>query len=165
MAKNYSAFEAAKIINSGLTKKNAAEYMDITRRFPFFAANCMKLNEAGMELIEMLPDYISARKINKSFKDKLGIDDEKVTDDDIPDEIEEEEEEEEKPAKKAKKDKKKIEKKSKKAEPEEDEDEDDIEELEEEEEEKPKKAKKASKKAKKEKEEEEDDFDDFDLDD
>lgn len=154
MAKNYTAYDAAAIISSGMNKENALEYQDIMRRFPFFGALCTKLDETGLKLLEILPEYMTARKLNRYLKDSLGI--EEPVEDDV-DEVEE------KPAKK--------EKKSKKAKKEvEEEDIDD----EEEEEEAPKKAKKskkeekkASKKSKKVKEEEEvddEDDDDFDFD-
>lgn len=154
MAKNYTAYDAAAIISSGMNKENALEYQDIMRRFPFFGALCTKLDETGLKLLEILPEYMTARKLNRYLKDSLGI--EEPVEDDV-DEVEE------KPAKK--------EKKSKKAKKEvEEEDIDD----EEEEEEAPKKSKKSkkeekkspkkSKKAKEEEEEDDDDDDDFDFD-
>lgn len=154
MAKNYTAYDAAAIISSGMNKENALEYQDIMRRFPFFGALCTKLDETGLKLLEILPEYMTARKLNRYLKDSLGI--EEPVEDDV-DEVEE------KPAKK--------EKKAKKAKKEvEEEDIDD----EEEEEEAPKKSKKSkkeekkapkkSKKVKEEVEDEEDDDDDFDFD-
>ena len=153
MAKNYTAYDAAAIISSGMNKENALEYQDIMRRFPFFGALCTKLDETGLKLLEILPEYMTARKLNRYLKDSLGI--EEPVEDDV-DEVEE------KPAKK--------EKKAKKAKKEvEEEDIDD-----EEEEEAPKKAKKSkkeekkapkkSKKVKEEVEDEDDDDDDFDFD-
>ena len=155
MAKNYTAYDAAAIISSGMNKENALEYQDIMRRFPFFGALCTKLDETGLKLLEVLPEYMTARKLNRYLKDSLGI--EEPVEDDV-DEIEEE-----KPAKK--------EKKSKKAKKEvEEEDIDD----EEEEEEAPKKSKKSkkeekkapkkSKKVKEEEDEDDEDDDDFDFD-
>lgn len=154
MAKNYTAYDAAAIISSGMNKENALEYQDIMRRFPFFGALCTKLDETGLKLLEILPEYMTARKLNRYLKDSLGI--EEPVEDDV-DEVEE------KPAKK--------EKKAKKAKKEvEEEDIDD----EEEEEEAPKKSKKSkkeekkapkkSKKVKEEEEDEDDDDDDFDFD-
>lgn len=154
MAKNYTAYDAAAIISSGMNKENALEYQDIMRRFPFFGALCTKLDETGLKLLEILPEYMTARKLNRYLKDSLGI--EEPVEDDV-DEVEE------KPAKK--------EKKAKKAKKEvEEEDIDD----EEEEEEAPKKSKKSkkeekkapkkSKKVKEEVEDEDDDDDDFDFD-
>ena len=140
MAKNYTAYDAAVIIAEGIKKENALEYQDIMRRFPFFGALCTKLDATGLKLLEILPEYMTARKFNRYLKDNLGIDE--VVEDDI-DEVEPEEEEEKpKKAKKEKKAKKVVE--------------------EEEEEEKPKKRGRKPKRV--EVEEEEDDDDDFDFD-
>ena len=148
MAKNYTAYDAAAIIAAGMKKENALEYQDIMRRFPFFGAMCTKLDETALKLLEVLPEYMTARKLNRYIKESLGI--EEVVADDT-DEVEEEIEE-------PKKEKAKRGRKPKKVEPEEED--------EEEEEEKPKKkAKKVEKKKKVEVEEEEEDDDDFDFDD
>ena len=147
MAKNYTAYDAAAIIAAGMKKENALEYQDIMRRFPFFGAMCTKLDETALKLLEVLPEYMTARKLNRYIKENLGV--EEVVADDI-DEVEEEVEE-------PKKEKSKRGRKPKKVEPEEDD-------LEEEEEEKPKKKAKKVEKKKAKKEVEEDDDDDFDFD-
>ena len=147
MAKNYTAYDAAAIIVEGMKKENAFEYQDIMKRYSFFGAMCTKLDETALKLLEVLPEYMTARKLNRYIKESLGI--EEVVADDI-DEVEEEVEE-------PKKEKAKRGRKPKKVEVEEEEDDDD------EEEEKPKK--KAKKVEKKKKVEVEDDDDDFDFDD
>ena len=150
MAKNYTAYDAAKIISEGINKNNALEYQDIMRRFPFFGAMCTKVNEEGLKLLECLPEYMTARKFNRYLKDLLGVSD--PVEDDL-----DEAEEEEKPKKKEKKEK--PAKKAKKAV--EEDDDDDLDDEDEEDEVKPKK--KPAKKSKK--VEEDDDDDDFDFDD
>ena len=159
MATNYRAFDAAKIIQAG-PKANAADYQDIAKRFPFFAAMANSLNQAGMDLLEMLPESITARRINKAYKEALGLVDSKAEAENGSDEAEAP-----KKAKKERKPKKAKKAKAVEAEP----DEADLVEEELEEEEAPKKPKKA-KKAKKakdpepvEEDDEDEDDDDFDF--
>ena len=126
MAKNWTAYEAAKVIHEGTDFESIS---DILRRFPVFGVMALKLNDGGVEMMRALPEYITARKINSYFKKAFGLVDD--TDADSDDEVAEE-----KPAKveKAKKASKKV-----------------VEEDDDEEEEVPKKksTKKATKKAEK----------------
>lgn len=161
MAKNYKAYEAAEIVINP-NKENAQEYHDIFKRMPLFGAQVLKLNEAGIELLRVLPENVTARKINKNLKVAYGILDEE--EEAVEPDVEGEEVEE---APKPKKNRKA--KKAREEEPEEDELEAEAEEAEEDEEEpKPKKKERKSKKDRKSKkakvveeapEEEDDDFD------
>lgn len=108
MAKNWKPAEAAKAIKSG--DKEAIR--DIGGRFPIFAITAAQLNDAGMTMVEALPDYITVRKLEAVFKGELE-----------DAETETEEAEEEKPVKKEKP--AKEEKPAKPAKVEEDEDEED----------------------------------------
>lgn len=142
MAENYTAKQAMQILKEGT---DVEAIRNIAGRFPLFALQAVQLNEAGVAIIEAMPDWMTARKIN-SFLYKGGNDEVGETED----------EEEEKP-KKSKKSKNEDEDKkskrghkAKKEEPEDD-DEDD-------EDEKPAKKFKGKKKAK------DDDDDDFDFD-
>lgn len=164
MAKNWKFGEAVREIMAG----NKEAILDIGRRYPLFLNLASQVNEAGALLIDCVPDYCTARKIESVLKGEVT---EKA-------EVEETEEEEETPKKKPAK--KAPAKKAKKAEPEEeDEDEEDWDEEEddeEEEEETPKKpskkpakkaakpSKKPAKKSKKSEPEDDDDDDDDDWD-
>lgn len=160
MAKNWTIGEAARVIFEGV---DVAAVTDIGRRFPLFSVLASKMNEAGIKMLEAMPDYITARKAESALKGDVAVADE------------EDEVAEEKPAKKekAKKEKAKKEKPAKKAKPVVEDDDDDFDDDDEEEEVKPaKKAKKAVKPAKPEKkakkpviEDDDDDDDDFDFDD
>lgn len=88
MAKNWKVGEAVKAIQSG----NKADILDIGRRFPLFANLAAQLNEAGIQMLECVPDYCTARKIESVLKGDVQPTEE---------EAEAEEVVEEKPAKKA----------------------------------------------------------------
>ena len=144
MAKNYTAKEAIEVI---IKNEDAAAVLDVTRRFSSLALLAARIrgNEVAEEVVAGLPDFLMARKFDKTLRGDSVSD------------VDEGDSEEEAPAKekKAEKPAKKAAKKSKDDEDEDDEDEDD------EEEEKPaKKSKKAAKKSKK----DDDDDDDFDFD-
>ena len=85
MAKNWKVGEAVKAIKSG----NKADILDIGRRFPLFANLAAQLNDARVQLLDCIPEYVSARKLESVLKGDVQ-----------PTEEEEETEVEEKPAKK-----------------------------------------------------------------
>lgn len=85
MAKNWKVGEAVKAVKSG----NKADILDIGRRFPLFANLAAQLNDAGVQLLDCIPEYVSARKLESVLKGDVQ-----------PTEEEEETEVEEKPAKK-----------------------------------------------------------------
>lgn len=90
MAKNWTAAEAVKVIREG---KDKAAIADIGRRFPIFTV----LAASNLEkLIDAVPDYVSARKMEAILKG--DVDTSAAGDDD--DDADDEEEEEVKPAKK-----------------------------------------------------------------
>ena len=117
MAKNWKVGEAARAIQAG----NTADILDLGRRFPLFTVLVAQTNEAGMKLLDCIPDYVSARKIESVLK---GDAQETEADTDAEDEVAEEEtpKKKEAPAKKAP-EKKATAKPAKKAEPKEEEDE------------------------------------------
>lgn len=173
MAKNWLVGEAAE----ALKVRKKEDVAELFTRFPLTASILVRLNDAGTELANAIPSYITVRKLENVLKGDTDI---AVNDND---DAGEDAEEVEIPApkkagkEKAAKEEKRAEKKSKK--PAVVEDEDDDFDDEEEEEPAPKKAKKADKKAAKkeekkskkpakkvvEEEDEDDDFDDFDFDD
>lgn len=115
MAKNWKFGEAVRAIKAG----NKEDILDIGRRFPLFANLAAQVNEAGMALIDCVPDYCTSRKIESVLKGDVQ-------------ESTEEEVEEEAPAKETKKAPAKPEKKApaKKAAPKKEEAEDDEDDLE-----------------------------------
>lgn len=64
MARNWKFGEAVRAIQSG----NKEDIMDIGRRFPLFANLAAQVNEAGMQLIDCVPEYCTARKIESVLK-------------------------------------------------------------------------------------------------
>ena len=176
MAKNYTAKEAIEVI---IKNEDAAAVLDVTRRFSSLALLAARVrgNEVAEEVVAGLPDFLMARKFDKTLRgDNVSDMDEGDSDEEAPvkekkaekpakkaakkskdDEDEDDDDEEEAPKKKAKKE---APKKAKKAAKEEDEDDDEDEDDEEEEEKPVKKSKKAAKKSKK----DDDDDDDFDFD-
>ena len=146
MAKNYTAKEAIEVI---VKNEDAAAVLDVTRRFSSLALLAARIrgNEVAEEVAAGLPDFLMARKFDKTLRGDVSVGS-------VADEDEEEDDSEEEAPAKAKKAEKPAKKAAKKAKDEEEEDD-------EEEEEKPvKKSKKAAKKSKK-----DDDDDDFDFDD
>lgn len=65
MAKNWKVGEAVKAIKAG----NKEDILDIGRRFPLFANLAAQVNDAGIALLECVPEYCSARKIESVLKD------------------------------------------------------------------------------------------------
>lgn len=153
MAKNWTIAEAYKAIKAG--DKEAIK--DIGRRFPLLL-NSIASNNLG-ELIEAMPEVMTARKGNKLLEDAAGLGEEKVDDGDV-EEVEAPKEEKKPAPKKETKSKAKAKKEEVKSDEVEDE-------PVEEEKPKAKPKKKADTKPKKKKEEpkedvvEEDDLDDF----
>ena len=142
MAKNYTAKEAIEVI---IKNEDAAAVLDVTRRFSSLALLAARVrgNEVAEEVVAGLPDFLMARKFDKTLRGDSVSD------------VDEGDSEEEAPAKEQK-----AEKPVKKAAKEEDEDDDEDEDDEEEDEKPAKKSKKAAKKSKK----DDDDDDDFDFD-
>ena len=176
MAKNYTAKEAIEVI---IKNEDAAAVLDVTRRFSSLALLAARVrgNEVAEEVVAGLPDFLMARKFDKTLRGDSASDvDEGDSEEEAPvkekkaekpakkaakkskdDEDEDDEDEEEAPKKKAKKE---APKKAKKAAKDEDDDDDEDEDDEDEDEKPAKKSKKAAKKSKK----DDDDDDDFDFD-
>lgn len=116
MARNWKVGEAVRAIQAG----NKEDILDIGRRFPLFANLAAKVNEAGAELLDCVPDYCTARKIESVLKGDVQEteDDEAAAEDEAPAKAEKKA-----PEKAAKKAEKKPAKKA--AEDDEDEDDDD----------------------------------------
>ena len=64
MAKNWKLGEAVRAIQAG----NKEDIIDLGRRFPLFSNLAAQVNEAGMALIDCVPDYCTARKIESVLK-------------------------------------------------------------------------------------------------
>lgn len=112
MAKNWKVGEAVKAIQAG----NKEDILDIGRRFPLFANLAAQVNEAGVSLLECVPEYCSARKIESVLKGDV----QESTEDEA--EAEEETPAKEEPKKAEKKKVSAPKKEAKKVEEEEDED-------------------------------------------
>jgi hypothetical protein len=151
MAINWTTAQAVNVIREG---KDKAAIQDIGRRFPLFLNAAAKGEEGLLELLSVLPEYMTARKLEGALKGDIedageGEDGELMTPEEKPakkekpakeekggkkgkakpkpeEEEEDEDEEEEKPAKKGKgkKDEKPASKKGK-VKPEPEEEEDD----------------------------------------
>jgi len=89
MAKNWKVGEAVEAIKSG----NREDIQNIGKRFPIFAVLAGQTNEAGVEILKALPEYITARKIEGVLKGDIQ---------ETEDTEETEAEEDEKPVKAAK---------------------------------------------------------------
>lgn len=96
MAKNWTMKEAAKEVLAN----NKEAIVDIGRRFPLTMAAIIKTNgnEGALDIINALPDHITARKIESVLKDGVQEIEEDET---VEEAVEEKEEKAEKPAKKA----------------------------------------------------------------
>lgn len=72
MAKNYSLKEAVAIIATG---KDLEAIADISRRYPILAHKiavvATKAGEEFVDLMNYMPDYLSANKVNKAIKDDI----------------------------------------------------------------------------------------------
>lgn len=104
MAKNWKVGEAVRAIQSG----NKADIMDIGRRFPLFSNLAAQLNEAGIQMLECVPDYCTARKIESVLKGDVVVTEEETEAEEVK---EEPAKEEAKPKRAAKAKAKKVEKK------------------------------------------------------
>ena len=148
MAKNYTAKEAIEVI---IKNEDTAAILDVTRRFSSLALLAARIrgNEVAEEVVAGLPDFLMARKFDKTLRGDSASD---VDEGDSEEEAPVKEKKAEKPAKKA----------AKKSKDDEDEDDEDEEEAPKKKAKKeaPKKSKKAAKKSKK----DDDDDDDFDFD-
>lgn len=82
MAKNWKMNEAVRAIQSG----NKEDIADIGKRFPLFANLAAQVNEAGAALIDCVPEYCTARKIESVLKGDIKESEE--TEDDIENEDE-----------------------------------------------------------------------------
>lgn len=104
MAKNWKVGEAVRAIQAG----NKADIMDIGRRFPLFSNLAAQLNEAGIQMLECVPDYCTARKIESVLKGDVTVTEEETEAEEVK---EEPVKEEPKPKRTAKAKAKKVEKK------------------------------------------------------
>lgn len=89
MAVNYTLGQAFKKIADGTDTEAIA---DIARRFPMVAVNCAKLvDKADVigPLFDSLPDYLTARKVEKGLRGPVS-DDEPVEEEAVAEETEEE---------------------------------------------------------------------------
>lgn len=64
MAKNWKVGEAVRAIMAG----NKEDILDIGRRFPLFLNLASQTNEAGAKILDCVPDYVTARKIESVLK-------------------------------------------------------------------------------------------------
>lgn len=74
MATNYTVGQAFDIVNEG---KDVEAIADIARRFPLVAVYSAKLApvaDAASELLNSLPDYMTARKVEKGLRGAVGAD-------------------------------------------------------------------------------------------
>lgn len=73
MAKNYTFAEAVKIINAGTDMESIT---DIGRRYPVLlhkvTAVTAKAGEAFVDLMNYMPDYLTANKVNTAMKNAVG---------------------------------------------------------------------------------------------
>ena len=113
MAKNWKCNEAVRAIQAG----DKAAIQDIGRRFPLFANLAAQVNEAGAAILDCVPEYCTARKIESVLKGDVP----EVEEDEV------EEVEEKAPAKKAPAKKSAKKAPAKKEVEEEEDDEDDLE--------------------------------------
>lgn len=83
MAKNYTFAEAVKIINAGTDMESIA---DIGRRYPILLHKvtnvAAKAGEAFVDLMNYMPDYLTANKVNSALKNATGATDEDDAGDD-----------------------------------------------------------------------------------
>jgi hypothetical protein len=81
MAKNYTFAEAVKIINAGTDMESIT---DIGRRYPVLLHKvtnvAAKAGEAFVDLMNYMPDYLTANKVNTALKNATGTTDEDDTD-------------------------------------------------------------------------------------
>lgn len=77
MAKNYTLAEAVRIINAGIDMESIT---DIGRRYPILmhkvATVCAKAGDAFVDLMNYMPEYLTANKVNTALKNAAGGDNE-----------------------------------------------------------------------------------------
>lgn len=100
MAKNWKVGEAVKAIKDG----DKQAITDIARRFPLFAVKAAMVNDAAVELLDAVPEFITARKMEAVLKSGLS-----ATTSDLDEDEEVEAEEGEEAPKRGRKPKKKDE--------------------------------------------------------
>lgn len=81
MAKNWKVAEAVIAIKGG----DKSAIADIGRRFPLFAVTAAQVNNEAIAILECLPDYCTARKIESVLKEGVG-----PVEDDVEDDVEDE---------------------------------------------------------------------------
>lgn len=64
MAKNWKVGEAVEAIRAG----NATDIIDVGRRFPLFTVLAAQVNDAGLKILNAMPDYMTARKVESLLK-------------------------------------------------------------------------------------------------
>lgn len=73
MAKNYTFAEAVRIINAGTDMESIT---DIGRRYPILmhkvATVCAKAGDAFVDLMNYMPEYLTANKVNTALKNAAG---------------------------------------------------------------------------------------------
>lgn len=73
MAKNYTFAEAIKIINAGTDMESIT---DIGRRYPILLQKVTKVaalaGDAFVDLMNYMPDYLTANKVNTALKNAVG---------------------------------------------------------------------------------------------
>jgi len=97
MAKNWKVGEAVRAIQAG----NKEDILDIGRRFPLFAVLAGQTNEPGAKLLDAIPDYVTARKMESVLKGETedsGEDADTDKEEEAPKEKEKEKKEEKKDA-------------------------------------------------------------------
>ena len=81
MAKNYTFAEAVKIITAGTDMESIT---DIGRRYPVLLHKvtnvASKAGEAFVDLMNYMPDYLTANKVNTALKNAVGASDEEDAD-------------------------------------------------------------------------------------
>lgn len=70
MAKNWTVKEAVVVLAQGSDK---AAIQDIARRFPLFATTASRGEVGLLEIIQALPDHITARKIESVLKADIEV--------------------------------------------------------------------------------------------
>jgi hypothetical protein len=64
MAKNWKVGEAARAIMAG----NKEDILDIGRRFPLFLNLVSQINEPAAKILDTIPEYVTARKVESVLK-------------------------------------------------------------------------------------------------
>lgn len=96
MAKNWKPIEAAEAIKGN----EVANMIDFGRRFPLATIAISQLNEAGIEILKALPDFMTMRKLESGLKGELEAETEVEAEEEV--ETPAPKAKAEKPAKKAK---------------------------------------------------------------